>query len=59
MRKHLKKILKELNIYLRFYQLNCIANSNDVFFKIRIVDNEEEISSITGCIINKFTTCFN
>ena len=45
MRKYLKKIMKELNI--KILSVKCMANFNDVFFKIKKVGNEEEISSIT------------
>jgi len=50
MRKQLKKFLKELNI--KVLSVKRIVNFNDAFFKIKIADNEEEISSITGCIVN-------
>jgi len=52
MRSHLKKTLKELNI--KVLSVKRIANFNDVFFKIKIVGNEEEITSITECIVNSF-----
>ena len=52
MRRYLKKILKELNI--KVLSIKRIANFNDVFFKIKIVGNEEEITSITDCIVNSF-----
>ena len=50
MRRHLKKTLKEL--YIKVLSVKRISNFNDVFFKIKIVDNEEEITSITEYIIN-------
>ena len=50
MRRHLKKILKELSI--KVLSIKRVANFNDVFFKVKIVGNEEEISSITGYIVN-------
>ena len=55
MRSHLKKTLKELNI--KVLSVKRIANFNDVFFKIKIVGNEEEITSIIDCIdciVNSF-----
>ena len=52
MRKHLMKTLKELNN--KVLSVKRIANFNDVFFKIKIVGNEEEITSITECIVNSF-----
>ena len=52
MRSHLKKTLKELNI--KVLSVKRIANFNNVFFKIKIVSNEEEIISITECIVNSF-----
>jgi len=57
MRRYLKKFLKELNI--KVLSVKRFANFNNVFFKIKRVGIEEEISSITGCIVNSFTTCFN
>jgi len=36
-----------------------IANFNDVIFKIKIIGNEEEITSITECIVNSCKMCFN
>jgi hypothetical protein len=50
MRRYLKKILKELNI--KVLSIKRIANFNDVFFKIKIVGNEEEITSFTECRVN-------
>jgi len=52
MRKHLKKTLKKL--YIKVLSVKRIANFNDVFFKIKIVGIEEEITSITECIANSF-----
>ena len=52
MRRHLRKTLKELNI--KVLSVKRIANFNDEFFKIKIVGNEEEITSITECIVNSF-----
>jgi len=57
MRRHLKKILKKL--YIKVLSVKRIANFNDVlFFKIKIVSNEEEITFITECIVNslKYTS---
>ena len=52
MRRHLTKTLIELN--KKVLSVKRIANFNDVFFKIKIVGNEEEITSITDCIVNSF-----
>jgi len=52
MRRYLKKILNELNN--KVLSVKRTANFNDAFFKIKIVGNEEEIISITECIVNNF-----
>ena len=52
MRRHLKKTLNELND--KVLSVKRIANFNDAFFKIKIVGNEEELTSITDCIVNSF-----
>ena len=52
MRRHLKKTLNELND--KVLSIKRIANFNDAFIKIKIVGNEEEITSITNCIVNSF-----
>ena len=52
MRRHLKKTLNELSN--KVLSVKRIANFNYVFFKIKIVGNEEEITSITECFINNF-----
>ena len=52
MRRHLEKTLNEL--YNKVLSVKRIANFNDAFFKIKIVGNEEEITSITDCIVSSF-----
>jgi len=47
--RHLTKTLNEL--YNKVLSVKRIANFNDAFFKIKIVGNEEEITSITDCIV--------
>jgi len=58
MRRHLKKIMKEFKYY-GFYQLNVLLILMMYSLKIKIVGNEEEIASITECIINSLKGSFN
>jgi len=49
MRIHLEKTLNEL--CNKVLSVKRIVNFNDTFFKIKIVGNEEEITSITDCVL--------
>ena len=51
MRIHLEKTLNEL--CNKVLSVKRIVNFNDTFFKIKIVGNEEEITSITDCVLLK------
>ena len=55
-RNQIEKTFKENSerINIKVLSVKRIANFNDVFFKIKILGNEAEITSITKCIVNSF-----